>query len=456
MESLRHCFPQSLRRSLQALPSSLDETYERILKDINQATRDYTHRLLQCLTVAVRPLRVEELAEVLAFDFEASGGIPHLNADWRRDDQEHAVLSTCSSLIAVVHDGDSRVVQFSHFSVKEFLTSDRLAAAASDISFHHIDLKHAHTILALGVLLRLDDNTRESYMQRFPLAEYAAEHWADHAGFEDVHLRLTEGMENLFDSDKPHFGRWIQVRDMDGDFDEEEKRPEWLAAAPVYYAALCGFSDVVEKLIGEHPEHVNGWGGSWGTALHAASRRNHVKVGQSLLKHGADVNAQGRWQRTPLLITSLWGHLEIGQWLLEHGVDVNAKDDEDWTPIHEASAHGFSELVRILLSYDADINAQNLRGHTPLHLASTYGHVNIVRLLLDHGADPMAREEDQWTPLHLASFYGKSEVARLLLERGVDIEAEDDRGRTAHEIASREGYHEFAQLLSEYGVKKKM
>jgi hypothetical protein len=100
-----------------------------MLKNINRATRAHAHRLLQCLTVAVRPLRLEELAEVLAFDFdEAPGGIPKLNADWRREDQEQAVLLTCSSLITVVHDGESRVVQFSHFSVKEFLTSDRLAA----------------------------------------------------------------------------------------------------------------------------------------------------------------------------------------------------------------------------------------------------------------------------------------------------------------------------------------
>jgi hypothetical protein len=148
--------------------------------------------------------RLEELAEVLAFDFdEASGGIPRLNADWRREDQEQAVLSTCSSLITVVHDGESRVVQFSHFSVKEFLTSDRLAAAVGDVSFHHILLEPAHTILAqacLGVLLRLDDSTRETSVQRSPLAEYAAQHWVDHALFENVSSRVKDGMENLFDS----------------------------------------------------------------------------------------------------------------------------------------------------------------------------------------------------------------------------------------------------------------
>ena len=84
--------------------------------------------MLQCLTVAVRPLLVEELAELLAFDFQASnsGGIPTLKEDWRWDDQEEVVLSTCSSLIAIVRSDGSRVVQFSHFSVKEYLTSPRL------------------------------------------------------------------------------------------------------------------------------------------------------------------------------------------------------------------------------------------------------------------------------------------------------------------------------------------
>src|SRR5882757_9346207 len=100
LEVLRHCFPANLCRTLEQLPKSLDETYKRILKEINNANWEHAHRLLQCLTVASRPLRVEELAEVLAFDF--TGGIPKLNTDWRWEDQEVAVLSACSSLVSVV------------------------------------------------------------------------------------------------------------------------------------------------------------------------------------------------------------------------------------------------------------------------------------------------------------------------------------------------------------------
>ena len=113
---------------------SLDETYEQILKGISKAKEEQARRLLHCLAVAVRPLRVEELTELLAFDFEASARGPRLRADLRLVDQKEVILSIYSSLITVVQNVDSRVVQFSHFSVKEYLTSPRLAHPNRDIS----------------------------------------------------------------------------------------------------------------------------------------------------------------------------------------------------------------------------------------------------------------------------------------------------------------------------------
>ena len=365
------------------------------------------------------------------------------------------MLSTCSSLITVVHDGESRVVQFSHFSVKEYLTSSRLAAAIENISFHHIALAPAHMILAqacLGVLLRLDDSTRESHRQRFPLVTYAAEHWVDHELFEVEPFRIKDGIENMFDQDKPHLSRWIQVHNIDdlglpdGD--------QLLKAAHVYYAALCGLSYVVEKLLREHPEHLNAHGGTRGTAFHAASRGNHVNVAQSLLKHGADVNALGWLERTPLHTASSWGNLEIGQWLLEHGADVNAKDGDHWTPLHDAANDGHLELVRMLLGYHPDINARTDNRSTPIRLAVDRGRIDIARILLDNGVDLNSRDNYQSTPLHGALSYGHLEIARLLLERGAYVDAVDDEGNTAYQIALENGYDELAQLLSGHTAEK--
>ena len=170
LEVLRHCFPNNLLRILQELPKSLDETYQRILKEINNSNQKEAHRLLQCLAVASRPLRVKELAEVLALDVDA-GGIPTFNAKWRWEDHEAAVLSACSSLVSVVNDDGSQVVQFAHFSVKEFLTSDRLTSM-NDVSQFHIANEPSHAILAqacLGVLLCLDDRTSEDSVNDIPL-----------------------------------------------------------------------------------------------------------------------------------------------------------------------------------------------------------------------------------------------------------------------------------------------
>ncbi|KAN0141750.1 hypothetical protein V8E53_000212 [Lactarius tabidus] len=108
LEALQPCFPNNLRRMLEELPKSLDETYQRILKEINNANQKQAHQLLQCLAVARRPLEVEELAEVLALDVDA-GGIPTFNVNWRWEDHEAAVLSACSSLVSVITDDDSRV-----------------------------------------------------------------------------------------------------------------------------------------------------------------------------------------------------------------------------------------------------------------------------------------------------------------------------------------------------------
>ncbi|KAI9442948.1 hypothetical protein H4582DRAFT_1145912 [Lactarius indigo] len=207
LDALRHCLPSSVRHTLDELPESLDETYERIVMDIKRGNQAHAYRMLQCLTAAIRPLSVEELAELLAFDFDgAKGGIPRLNADWRWQDHEQAVLSICSSLITIVGGGDFRVVQFSHFSVKEFLMSDRLAMSTNDISKYHIVLEDAHTVLAracLGVLLR--DPVDQDAADDVSLALYAARHWVGHAQVENVPPRIRDGMQRLFNPNKPYF-----------------------------------------------------------------------------------------------------------------------------------------------------------------------------------------------------------------------------------------------------------
>jgi len=168
---LRGCHPGRIRHTLAELPETLDETYERTLREIGKANWELAHRLLQCVAVASRPLRVEELAEFLAFDFK-SGPIPKFHEGWRMEDPVDAVLSTCSTLLALVNVDGSAVIQFSHFSVKEFLTSTRFANKCDTISCrYHISTTPAHTLVAqarLGILLHLDKNITRDSLTKFP------------------------------------------------------------------------------------------------------------------------------------------------------------------------------------------------------------------------------------------------------------------------------------------------
>ena len=459
LDMLQHCFPPTLRRYLNELPETLDETYEQILKGINKVQRDNAHRLLQCLAVAVRPLLVEELAELLAFDFRASteGGIPTLMEDWRWADEEEAVLSTCSSLITIIPRGKSRIVQFSHFSVKEFLTSSRLARSPyGEISQFRIDLEPAHTLMTqvcLATLLRLDEHAEKSHGS--PLAEYAAEHWVDHAQFENVSTRVREGMDDLFDSSKTHFAAWLQVHDIDKRWRNFSPYSRDSVGSPLYYAAFCGFYDLAERLIVKHPEQVNARGGIIVAPLPAALYNGHLRVADLLHTHSAVVDVQGSFNFTPLHIASADGKVDVMRWLLDHGADVNAQGDIT-TPLFCAAYRTRLEAVQVLLEHNADINSQNNIGETPLYGALTGDHeskaVPVIQRLLEHGADPNICGDDHRTPLHEAASSGWLEAARLLLGYGAKVDEKDNEGNTPFQLATLCEQEEMTKLLLEYGA----
>ena len=215
VDRLRRTFPVSIRSVLNDLPKTLDETYGHSLLGIDEEKREYAQRHFQCLTVSILPLRIEELAEVLAVRFNGTA-ILTFDPVWRPESAEEAVMSACSSLIAVVDREGSHVVQFSHFSVKEFLTSERLAAAEERFSScYHILPKHAHIILVhacLSILLQFDHGIDKDTIGQFPLALYAARYRIDHTQFRDVSLDIQEVMKHLFDPAKPHFAACLAIR----------------------------------------------------------------------------------------------------------------------------------------------------------------------------------------------------------------------------------------------------
>jgi ankyrin repeat protein len=489
LETLRRCPSTDIRHALEGLPESLDETYERTLFRIQKEKREYAHRLFQCLAVAIRPLRLDELAEFLAIRFD-SGQPPQYCADRQLEDAQYLVLSACSSMISVVDVDGSPVVQFSHFSVKEFLKSDRLANSTKDISRFHIGIHFAHTILAqasLTLLLHLSDRVDKNSIKLFPFARYAARHWVDHGQFGDVSLNIEDLMERLFDIEEPSFSTWIWIYDIDYPFRQHmfEDRPPRPEAVPLYYATLCGFHNLVEHLITDHPGDINAKGGAHGSAVNAALVKRRVKIALLLLEHGADVNIldasdytplgiasqSGRRDNvelliehhadvnlanlimgdTPLFMAACQGELEIAGVLLRHGATVDFPNKTGWTPTKGASRYGHADIVRLLIQSGASVDFPDQDSWTPLIAASRYGHLRIVKDLLDHGAAINAQNNDLWTPLHVASANGHLDIVEYLLERHADVDKKCKNQQTPLDLAAEDGCLGVARSSSNLG-----
>jgi hypothetical protein len=374
---------------MNELPITLDDTYERMLQAIPKEKFQHASRLLQCMVAALRPLRVEELAEIFAIEFGPNNML-NLVADWRPENAEEAVLSTCSTFITIIDDGGSKIAHFSHFSVKEFLTSDRLQMSdVGNICQYYIPLEAAHAILARAcviVLLQSDEKGSKRF-EALPLASYAAKNWVTHTQFGDVASRIQDSLAYLFDP--PHFRPRILLR---GVKSVCSNRPIFFGTnpdtlTPLFLAAFCGFSGLVKHLI------------------------------------------------------------------VTHALDVDAQCDHGWSALHGASSRGQVDSVRVLLDHEANVNAVGWSGNTPLHYASLYGHLKVTQLLLEHDADLDAQTAFYQTALYMASEDGRLEIVRILLDHGADVTVQDFNGLTPYEVATRRGHRDVAQLLLEYGAE---
>jgi ankyrin repeat protein len=437
---------------LDQLPETLDETYEHTLRRIDKVKQKFAHRLFQCLAISVRPLRVEELAEILAVRFDA-GEIPQFNTGWRLGDAEEAVLSACSSLITVINVNGSRIVQFSHFSVKEFLTSDRVATTSEDFCRYHTIPHLAHATLAqacLGVLLQLDDRIDKDSIKNFPLADYAARHWFEHGRVENVPPTIRDATLRLFDREKSHFSAWIWIYDINDPWRNPMpiKHPERPEASPLYYSIHCRIRWLIEHLMETYPRDIRATGGYFKSSWIVAFEIGNIDVATALLRCGADATILNSRGHNPLHDAATNGRADIVRLILEHNVDVDLPAVNHRTPLSVASSAGSSEVAWILIQKGANVDSRSLDGWTPLNEASVNGHLDVVRLLIDNGADLDIPNDERQTPSHSAANNGHLDVVKLLLKSGADFNTRNTDGKTALDLAFDNGKSEVANFLS--------
>ncbi|KAI0292980.1 hypothetical protein B0F90DRAFT_1822471 [Multifurca ochricompacta] len=421
LDQLRRCLPESIQPTLNEFPEILKEGYERILQDIDEKRWMRAQHLFQFLAVASRPLRVSELAEFLTWDFQPNQ-LPVFEKSWRPGDPEDALLSTCSSLIVIVDEDGSPVVQFSHSSVKQYLSSSCLAVAAGRVSRYHFFPDDANITVAqvcLGLLLQLDGQINKRSIADYPLAAYAAQFVLFHSPSRPTNEYIQEALKCLFDPSKPHFATWVWIYNVDEQLGEPlaSEIPPLPRATPLYYASQFNYLDIVHWLLSNGHYNFSDISGHYGTPIIAASAKGHYDVLQTLLRHGGKsyLYTQCPNGRSALYAASENGHQKIVALLLKKKATPNTWSMDQDNPLGVALRKGHLEVVKLLLERGADVNHQNKSGETLLHLTSKGKYdLAFAQLLLDHGAKKSIQDNRDQTALQVARANGQEKIAQLL------------------------------------------
>ncbi|KAK7963448.1 ankyrin repeat-containing domain protein [Apiospora saccharicola] len=133
---------QECRDALKSLPPTLDETYIRILQRIPPRKARMVGLALNCIAYSRSRLTMTQLRELLS--------IPKAGKPLKSDDiiHESAITKHCSSLLRKTRDGS--FLEFSHFSVLEFLGGDR--TKASNLDKFHVSKSYSEQLMAIEYL----------------------------------------------------------------------------------------------------------------------------------------------------------------------------------------------------------------------------------------------------------------------------------------------------------------
>jgi hypothetical protein len=249
---LKKCLTRrELQATLESLPETLDETYERILCSIDKERSESALKILQWLAYSARPLQIEEAADVIAVNVKSR---PRIDPESRLLEPRD-ILTICSSLVTTNTDITGSTcgkevgeqIRLAHLSVRDYLISKRiLDGKASQYSIQEIRAHESIAQVSLAYLLGLGEpgSLCVKTAQHFPLTGYAAEYWPQHTralGKETE--QIVELSMELFSS-RDAFANWIRLYDSDkASTIPVAARRLNSVAAPLYYASQGGLQD---------------------------------------------------------------------------------------------------------------------------------------------------------------------------------------------------------------------
>ncbi|QYS98943.1 NACHT domain-containing protein [Trichoderma simmonsii] len=415
-----------IMETLEGIPQGLHGLYSRMLAQIEASRRSVVFDILQCITVAVRPLTLSELGEVIHFPSTMKISKGQAILDY---------ITLCGHILTV-HDQQVSLV---HQSARDYLLQGD-ADRDPILKEFQINAEHAHATLAESCLDYIEksdlrntplDRKDASVLQKSPLLEYAARYWPEHASWcsganNKSSFSLSRPFFQETSSVRKNWWRTYGKRSTDGRLQDVSNLPLLHMASyfGIYGLArellITGTSLRTREVINKSLGHDNET-----TPLSLAARRGHTAIIQLLLTNGAD------GKNKALKLAAHRGHIDIIQLLLANGAGDKDK------ALRAAAGQGNVTIVQLLLANGADGKDKALRE------AAVRGHINIVQLLLANGAD------GKGVALYQTTFMGHAAIVQLLLTNGADGKDE------ALQVAAYRGHMDILQLLLANGANGK-
>jgi ankyrin repeat protein len=432
------------------------------------------------------------------------------------------IIKLCPGLVTIVdvprretefpvwdlHESETRMTQeirLSHFSVKEYFTSDRI-----DKRIHNnLCQRPAAACIAsvlLTYLLHLDLQMSLSELRSaFPLSWYSARHWMSFVRLAEAGSDTTQRLTMQLLLSQQQYKRWRSVHDPDKPWEEVPDLKS--QPSPLYYASLEGLEHATVALL-KKGANVNAQGGQYTTAICAASQRGHTQIVKLLLKHNADVNtrvlfgvnfeinfesdlkeyqmqlmlleqqnrtrlhrarqlrddtaAQATSSRyhgdiegylhpgycsNALCAASAGNHMDIVSLLFEGGADLNIQCRQCGNALYTACDRGHMGVVEMLIENGAEVNAQGGYYGNALQAASTNGYERVVEVLLENGAEVNTQGGHYGNALQAACVGGYERIVELLLEKNADIDAWGGKYNDALQAANLCGFDKISRML---------
>ncbi|KAK7419245.1 hypothetical protein QQX98_003397 [Neonectria punicea] len=375
---------KDVRRALQKLPQGLEETYERMLKQIDEKDKfEEANAILQWLAYSGRSMTLPALAELAAFQIDDPDEPPDSDAfsiSFQPGDRFSDVNSILNMLLGLIvsskaEDSPVTIVSFAHYTVLEYLKSPRVYPKR-----FQLDIGRAEWFMFKSAISYINhyDTTVDSKSLPYPFLGYACtEVWRkaeailsrEPSSSDQILHHLTPSSNPSPRANREAFILALRISPT-------------TSSSPSFQNAL---NDYLENVKDEGPFVPPGFFLSVDTQI--SVKMAAAAAESTLLKLVLDIGTALRKIKATTISRMSQKKLKTMQRSLsvlsKPGGNVNAVDKHQRIPLHSAAALGHVDLVTVLAQLDkTGTDYPDITKRTPLSFAAEHGHVEVVKLLL--------------------------------------------------------------------------